>query len=39
MLCALVPGLGEVDVILADDLPVSPQVRSALPGVIEVEEV
>jgi len=31
-----------VDVILADDLPVSPQVRSALralPGVIEVEEV
>ena len=42
MLCALVPGLGEVDVILAEDMPVSPQVRSALrilPGVIEVEEV
>jgi DNA polymerase III subunit alpha len=41
-LCAMTPEWGEVDLLIEDDFPVSPQVKGAfrsLPGVIEVEEI
>ena len=40
-LCALTPEWGEVDVLIEDAFPVTPQIKGAfrsLPGVVEVEE-
>jgi DNA polymerase-3 subunit alpha len=41
-LCALTEDLGEIDLLIEESFPVSPQVKGAfrsLPGVIEVEEI